>query len=117
MNSVCTLCCDGCKEHGERVERDRIIALLEAQKPCRMKDTHHDIGLCSCLAISLIEGGNDYKFNKGYYRRQGKVEGAYVERERIIKLLEGHRISLKDITTQNWVGLWHDAIALIKGEK
>lgn len=30
MNSVCTLCCDGCKEHGERVERERIIKLLEA---------------------------------------------------------------------------------------
>lgn len=28
MNSVCTLCCDGCKEHGERVERDRILTLI-----------------------------------------------------------------------------------------
>ena len=31
MNSVCTLCCDGCKEHGERVERDRIISDLKDQ--------------------------------------------------------------------------------------
>ena len=29
MNSVCTLCCDGCKEHGERIERERIIKLLK----------------------------------------------------------------------------------------
>ena len=28
MNSVCTICCDGCKEHGERVERERILALI-----------------------------------------------------------------------------------------
>ena len=31
-NSVCTICCDGCKEHGERVERERIIKLLEDLK-------------------------------------------------------------------------------------
>lgn len=37
--------------------------------------------------------------------------------ERIIKLLEKHRISLKDITAENWVGLWHDAIKQIKGEQ
>ena len=30
-NSVCTICCDGCKEHGERVERDRIIELLRKE--------------------------------------------------------------------------------------
>ena len=35
---------------------------------------------------------------------------------RIIELLEQHRISLRDISAENWVGLWHDAIALIKGE-
>jgi len=29
-NSVCTLCCDGCKEHGERVERERIIKIVAA---------------------------------------------------------------------------------------
>lgn len=34
--------------------------------------------------------------------------------ERIIKLLENHRISLKDISTENWVGLWHDAVKKIK---
>ncbi len=28
------------------------------------------------------------KFNKGYYRRQGRKEGIVMERERIIKLLE-----------------------------
>jgi hypothetical protein len=27
------------------------------------------------------------EFNKGYYRRQGKAEGVYIERERIITLL------------------------------
>lgn len=37
--------------------------------------------------------------------------------ERIIKLLENHRISLKDISAENWVGLWHDAIKQIKGEQ
>lgn len=34
--------------------------------------------------------------------------------ERIIKLLENHRISLKDISAENWVGLWHDAVKKIK---
>lgn len=29
MNSVCTLCCDGCKEHGERLERERREQWLE----------------------------------------------------------------------------------------
>lgn len=28
------------------------------------------------------------ELNKGYYRRQGRKEGAYAEQERIIKLLE-----------------------------
>ncbi len=28
------------------------------------------------------------KFNKGYYRRQGRKEGRQLEQERIIKLLE-----------------------------
>ena len=30
-NSVCTLCCDGCKKHGERVERERIMELLNEE--------------------------------------------------------------------------------------
>ena len=52
-NSVCTLCCDGCKEHGERVERERIIAILRDRIP-----TACDCGICrSQLAvIALIEG-------------------------------------------------------------
>ena len=43
-----------------------------------------------------------------------EMRGAEQERERIIKLLENHRISLKDISTENWVGLWHDAVKKIK---
>lgn len=46
MNSVCTLCCDGCKEHGERVERDRIIKLLE----------EHDAEISRDYLITLIKG-------------------------------------------------------------
>lgn len=39
-------------------EQERIVNLLEQEKPCPMKGTHHDIGLCSCLAIALIKGEN-----------------------------------------------------------
>jgi len=49
-NSVCTLCCDGCKEHGERVERDRIIALLSEVK------TNQEFWAGIDLAIALIKG-------------------------------------------------------------
>lgn len=44
------------KALGAKQERERIIELLEQEKPCLMKGTHHDIGLCSCLAIGLIKG-------------------------------------------------------------
>jgi hypothetical protein len=39
------------------------------------------------------------------------------ERERIIKILENHRISIKDISVENWIGLWHDAIAKVKEDQ
>lgn len=45
-------------EAAEARERDRIISLLESEKPCRLKGTHHDFGLCSCLAIAIIKGEN-----------------------------------------------------------
>jgi hypothetical protein len=48
-----------------------------------------------------------------YYRKLG----ADLERKRIVKILENHRISIIDITTENWIGLWHDAIAKVKGEQ
>jgi hypothetical protein len=47
------------KAVGSRDERDRIIELLQQEKPCPMKGTHHDIGFCSCLAIGLIKGRKD----------------------------------------------------------
>jgi hypothetical protein len=47
------------KAVGARDERDRIVALLQQERPCSMKGTHHDIGLCSCLAIGLIKGCKD----------------------------------------------------------
>lgn len=71
MNSICTLCCDGCKEHGERVERERIIKLLEAldtHKDCNLGEHHEDyvwntpIGIIEVLTkwnlepIALIKG-------------------------------------------------------------
>lgn len=43
-------------ESGYKSAAERIITLLERERPCRLKDTHHDIGLCSCLAIALIKG-------------------------------------------------------------
>ena len=74
MNSVCTLCCDGCKEHGERVERDRIIELLEGEKRLHsyfyaeqilkkgeqvqpFVETHAD-DCPGCDCIALIKGEN-----------------------------------------------------------
>ena len=65
------------------------------------------------------------EFNKGYYRRQGRKEGIYLERERIIELLESSLVIV------DWVGIFFneentgksyavgvkDIIALIKGEK
>ena len=63
MNSVCTLCCDGCKEHGERVERDRIIKLLEeARDKCAC---YREVGMPFCRhqlsvneQVALIKGEN-----------------------------------------------------------
>ena len=43
-------------ESGYSSAAERIIILLEREKPCRLKGTHHDVGLCSCLAIALIKG-------------------------------------------------------------
>jgi len=54
MNSVCTLCCDGCKEHGERVERDRIIKLLEQH--LGYGDSEWDSSVMAVIA--LIKGEN-----------------------------------------------------------
>lgn len=70
MNSVCTLCCDGCKEHGERIERDRIIELLEEHVALQVSDDtdqdsldYHEDTCCLCknlhglgVAIALIKG-------------------------------------------------------------
>ena len=61
------------------------------------------------------------EFNKGYYRRQGRVQGAVEEQARIIKLLEENLISAKlgviPVGNSNW---WQKgmeyAIELIKGE-
>ena len=69
-NSVCTICCDGCKEHGERVEQKRIIKLLEehaeqefADNYARDDGTYHEdvCNLCAKwnglgVAIALIKG-------------------------------------------------------------
>lgn len=59
------------------------------------------------------------EFNKGYYRRQGRQEGAYNERERIIKLIEATANDSEH--TQHyaedcWCSGWASVIALIKGE-
>lgn len=43
--------------------------------------------------------------------------GEFVRLEDVIELLEKHRISIKDISQENWIGLWHDAIRKIKGEQ
>lgn len=43
-------------ESGYKSAAEQIITLLERERPCRLKGTHHDIGLCSCLAIALIKG-------------------------------------------------------------
>lgn len=40
----------------QRIQIEHIINLLENERPCRLKGTHHDIGFCSCFAISLIKG-------------------------------------------------------------
>ena len=48
---------------------------------------------------------------------EGFQAGVIAERERIIKILENHRISIKDISFENWIGLWHDAIAKVKEGK
>jgi len=53
------------------------------------------------------------EFNKGYYRRQGRKEGVYLERERIIKLLEDWG-TLK-ITPYCEIPIWL-AIELIRRE-
>ena len=59
MNSVCTLCCDGCKEHGERVERDRIIKLLDAEKFILPEGIDEGLTLMPIQeAIALIKGEN-----------------------------------------------------------
>lgn len=59
VNSVCTLCCDGCKEHGERVERDRIIKLLEAEKFILPEGIDEGLTLMPIQeAIALIKGEN-----------------------------------------------------------
>lgn len=57
-------------------------------------------------------------FNKGYYRRQGRVQGANEERERIIKLLE-ELFETTYAKGPNYPGsnAVLGAIALIKGEK
>lgn len=66
MNSVCTICCDGCKEHGERVERDRIIELLKKFHKCDLTlgvntcfdfDCENDLsGIAIVDLITLIKG-------------------------------------------------------------
>lgn len=59
------------------------------------------------------------EFNKGYYRRQGKMAGIYLERERIIKLVETYHDSESEangLINAQWVNKV-DLIALIKGEK
>jgi hypothetical protein len=60
-NSVCTICCDGCKEHGERVERERIIKLFEDIKnePSRKSENWlHKVARTAytTAAIALIKG-------------------------------------------------------------
>ena len=40
--------------------------------------------------------------------------GADIENKRIVEILENHRISIIDISSDNWIGLWHDAIAKVK---
>ena len=42
--------------------------------------------------------------------------GAVLENERIVQILENHRISIIDISSNNWIGLWHDAIAEVKAD-
>ena len=47
----------------------------------------------------------------------GFVTGEYIERERIIALLEQHQCTFTDTETIGcWCGSFNDAIALIKGE-
>jgi len=53
-NSVCTLCCDGCKEHGERVERERIIDLLKELLGYGDEDWDE----CVCAIIASIKREN-----------------------------------------------------------
>lgn len=56
------------------------------------------------------------EFNKSYYRRQGKVQGAIEEQARIIKLLEQDLASnSKEYSGEMEWGLYK-AIELIKGE-
>lgn len=43
--------------------------------------------------------------------------GEFVKLQDVIELLEKHRISIKYISQENWIGLWHDAIRKIKGEQ
>ena len=59
MNSICTLCCDGCKEHGERIERDRIIELIdELDLSFTNEETNEFIVGDALDLIALIKGKN-----------------------------------------------------------
>jgi len=59
----------------------------------------------------------DDEISNKLYWTLGYDAGVELERERIIKILENHRISIKDISVENWIGLWHDAIAKVKEEQ
>jgi len=62
------------------------------------------------------------EFNKGYYRRQGRIQGAVEERERIIKLIERRRDWLQDMVNRGQIPMigpvqaYSNVIELIKGE-
>lgn len=86
-------------------------------------DVHGCDGCCG-LVFGSSAGWEEpvAKFNKGYYRRQGKKEGIALERERIIKLLEAEMTTLNEQLAQWSEPAWHrykaleQAIELIKGE-
>jgi hypothetical protein len=58
------------------------------------------------------------EFNKNYYRRQGRIQGAVEEQERIIKLLEDRTDDSGSVLDQtgNSIADLSDLIELIKGE-
>lgn len=53
----------------------------------------------------------------GWEEMDESPTGEFVKLQDVIELLENHRISIKDISQENWIGLWHDAIRKIKGEQ